>query len=87
MEPSLLLPSDELLQMVWMRDATVLFVQVRDGALDVEKVIQACATAEVHDARDVDAVAVTFFVQRRRVSARQQGCMTCTLQQAAFHGH
>jgi hypothetical protein len=33
MEPSLLLPSDELLQMVWMRDATVLFVQVRVGAL------------------------------------------------------
>jgi hypothetical protein len=28
MEPSLLLPCNELLQMVWMRDATILFVQV-----------------------------------------------------------
>lgn len=39
LEPSLLLPSDELLQMVWMRDATILFVQVRgnlwlQGGLD-----------------------------------------------------
>lgn len=32
LEPSLLLPSDELLQMVWTREATMVFVQVGSGA-------------------------------------------------------
>lgn len=49
LEPSLLLPSDELLQMVWTREATMVFVRVSTvGYSEVQHVHQ-CVTAARND--------------------------------------